>query len=232
MHSNSLRYVRRMSAIGAAVALAAGLLVALAPAAHAAAGADLPFTSVEAESATTTGTKIGPDHTQGTIASEASGRQAVRLGAGQRVEFTVPRAANAVNVSYNVPDGQSGALNVYVNGTKLAKTLAVTSKYSYVDTSWIAGAKTHHFFDNARLLLGQNVQPGDKIAVEAVSTQVTVDVADFEQVAAAATKPAGAVSVTDKGADPSGQGDSTQAFRNAIAAAQGEWCGSRRATTG
>nr|BBJ49425.1 mycodextranase [Streptomyces avermitilis] len=221
MHSNSLRYVRRMSAIGAAVALAAGLLVALAPAAHAAAGADLPFTSVEAESATTTGTKIGPDHTQGTIASEASGRQAVRLGAGQRVEFTVPRAANAVNVSYNVPDGQSGALNVYVNGTKLAKTLAVTSKYSYVDTSWIAGAKTHHFFDNARLLLGQNVQPGDKIAVEAVSTQVTVDVADFEQVAAAATKPAGAVSVTDKGADPSGQGDSTQAFRNAIAAAQG-----------
>ncbi|MGW7047640.1 galactose-binding domain-containing protein [Streptomyces avermitilis] len=221
MHSNSLRSVRSMSSIGAAVALAAGLLVTLAPAAHAAAGADLPFTSVEAESATTTGTKIGPDHTQGTIASEASGRQAVRLSAGQRVEFTVPRAANAVNVSYNVPDGQSGSLTVYVNGTKLAKTLAVTSKYSYVDTSWIAGAKTHHFFDNARLLLGQNVQPGDKIAVEAVSTQVTVDVADFEQVAAAATKPAGAVSVTDKGADPSGQGDSTQAFRNAIAAAQG-----------
>ncbi|MFJ9966906.1 galactose-binding domain-containing protein [Streptomyces avermitilis] len=221
MHSNSLRSVRSMPVIGAAVALAAGLLVTLAPAAHAAAGADLPFTSVEAESATTTGTKIGPDHTQGTIASEASGRQAVRLGAGQRVEFTVPRAANAVNVSYNVPDGQSGSLNVYVNGTKLAKTLAVTSKYSYVDTSWIAGAKTHHFFDNARLLLGQNVQPGDKIAVEAVSTQVTVDVADFEQVAAAATKPAGAVSVTDKGADPSGQGDSAQAFRSAIAAAQG-----------
>ncbi|MFJ8504571.1 discoidin domain-containing protein [Streptomyces avermitilis] len=221
MHSNSLRSVRSMSAIGVAVALAAGLLVTLAPAAHAAAGADLPFTSAEAESATTTGTKIGPDHTQGTIASEASGRQAVRLSAGQRVEFTAPRAANAVNVSYNVPDGQSGSLNVYVNGTKLAKTLTVTSKYSYVDTSWIAGAKTHHFFDNARLLLGQNVQPGDKIAVEAVSTQVTVDVADFEQVAAAATKPAGAVSVTDKGADPSGQGDSTQAFRSAIAAAQG-----------
>ncbi|MEU9467422.1 discoidin domain-containing protein [Streptomyces avermitilis] len=221
MHSNSVRSVRSMSAISVAVALAAGLLVTLAPAAHAAAGADLPFTSAEAESATTTGTKIGPDHTQGTIASEASGRQAVRLSAGQRVEFTAPRAANAVNVSYNVPDGQSGSLNVYVNGTKLAKTLAVTSKYSYVDTSWIAGAKTHHFFDNARLLLGQNVQPGDKIAVEAVSTQVTVDVADFEQVAAAATKPAGAVSVTDKGADPSGQGDSTQAFRSAIAAAQG-----------
>ncbi|MFE9068382.1 discoidin domain-containing protein [Streptomyces violaceusniger] len=224
MHSSSIASAsaRRLSAIGVAVALAAGMLVTLTPtAAHAAAGAALPFTSVEAESATTTGTKIGPDVTQGTLASEASGRQAVRLATGQRVEFTAPRAANAVNVSYSVPDGQSGALNVYVNGTKLAKTLTVTSKYSYVDTGWIMGSKTHHFYDNARLLLGQNVQAGDKIAFEAANAQVTVDVADFEQVAAAASQPAGSVSVTSKGADPSGQGDSTQAFRDAIAAAQG-----------
>ncbi|MGW2824499.1 discoidin domain-containing protein [Streptomyces sp. NPDC001443] len=218
---SSIRHVRHMPAIGAAVALAAGLLVAVAPTAHAAAGATLPFTSVEAESATTTGTRIGPDHTQGTLASEASGRQAVRITSGQRVEFTVPAAANAVNVSYSVPEGQSGTLDVYVNGTRLAKTLAVTSKYSYVDTGWIAGAKTHHFFDNARLTLGQNVRAGDKVAFVSTGTQVTVDVADFEQVAAAATQPAGSVSVTSKGADPSGNGDSTQAFRDAIAAAQG-----------
>ncbi|MER6738071.1 discoidin domain-containing protein [Streptomyces puniciscabiei] len=210
-----------MPTLAAAVALAAGMLVAVAPAAHAAAGASLPFTSVEAESATTTGTKIGPDYTQGTLASEASGRQAVRLTSGQRVEFTAPRAANAVNVSYSVPDGQSGTLNVYVNGVKLARTLTVTSKYSYIDTGWIPGAKTHHFFDNARLLLGQTVQPGDKVAVEAANVQVTVDVADFEQVAAPASQPAGSVSVVAKGADPSGNGDSTQAFRDAIAAAQG-----------
>ncbi|WP_440555891.1 discoidin domain-containing protein [Streptomyces sp. SCPE 10] len=221
MHSSTARYVRRMPAVGAVVALAAGMLVTVAPAAHAAAGATLPFTSVEAESATTTGTKIGPDYTQGTLASEASGRQAVRLSSGQRVEFTVPRAANAVNVSYSVPDGQSGSLDVYVNGTKLAKTLPVTSKYSYVDTGWITGSKTHHFFDNARLLLGQNVQAGDKVAFVATSTQVTVDVADFEQVAAAGAQPSGSVSVVSKGADPSGNGDSTQAFRDAIAAAQG-----------
>ncbi|MFF6850270.1 discoidin domain-containing protein [Streptomyces antimycoticus] len=224
MHSSSIASAsaRRLSAIGATVALAAGMLVTLTPTpAHAAAGAALPFTSVEAESATTTGTKIGPDFTQGTLASEASGRQAVRLTGGQRVEFTAPRAANAVTVSYSVPDGQSGTLNVYVNGTKLAKTLTVTSKYSYVDTGWIMGSKTHHFYDNARLLLGQNVQSGDKIAFEAANAQVTVDVADFEQVAAAASQPAGSVSVTSEGADPSGQGDSTQAFRDAIAAAQG-----------
>ena len=222
MHSTLFRTVRHMPTIGAAVALAAGMLVALTPVtAHAASGASLPFTSVEAESATTTGTKIGPDYTQGTLASEASGRQAVRLASGQRVEFTVPRAANAVNVSYSVPDGQSGSLDVYVNGVKISRTLAVTSKYSYVDTSWIAGAKTHHFFDNSRLLLGQNVQQGDKVAFVSTGTQVTVDVADFEQVAGAAAQPAGSVSVVSKGADPSGSGDSTQAFRDAISAAQG-----------
>ncbi|MFK0136929.1 discoidin domain-containing protein [Streptomyces murinus] len=222
MHTSTVSQVRRMPAIGAVVALAAGMLVAVAaPAAHAAAGATLPFTSVEAESATTTGTKIGPDYTQGTLASEASGRQAVQLASGQRVEFTVPRAANAVNVSYSVPDGQSGSLDVYVNGTKLAKTLPATSKYSYVDTGWIAGSRTHHFFDDARLLLGQNLQAGDKVAFVATGTQVTVDVADFEQVAAAAAQPSGSVSVVSKGADPSGNGDSTQAFRDAIAAAQG-----------
>lgn len=133
----------------------------------------------------------------------------------------MPRAANAVNVAYSVPDGQSGTLNVYVNGTRLAKTLPVASKYSYIDTSWIPGARTHHFFDNARLLLGQNVQAGDRVAFEAAGAQVTVDVADFEQVAAAAEQPAGSVSVTSKGADPTGSGDSTQAFRDAISAAQG-----------
>ncbi|MGW1168606.1 discoidin domain-containing protein [Streptomyces sp. NPDC002550] len=221
MPSITVRSVRSMPVIAVAVALAAGMLVAVAPAAHAAAGAALPFTSVEAESATTTGTRIGPDYTQGTLASEASGRQAVRLTSGQRVEFTAPQAANAVNLAYSVPDGQSGTLNVYVNGVRLAKTLTVTSRYSYIDTGWIPGAKQHHFFDDARLMLGQNIQAGDKVAFESTGTQVTVDVADFEQVAAPAAQPAGSVSVVSKGADPSGNGDSTQAFRDAIAAAQG-----------
>ncbi|EPH46057.1 discoidin domain-containing protein [Streptomyces aurantiacus] len=226
-----LRRGRRAVPLGAALGLAAGLLTALAPAAQAAddssraraavAGATVPFTSVEAESATSNGTRIGPDYTQGTVASESSGRQAVRLATGQHVEFTLPRAANAVNVAYSVPDGQSGSLAVYVNGVKLDKSLAVTSKYSYVDTPWIQGSKTHHLLDNARLLFGRNAGAGDKVRLEATGAQVTVDVADFEQAAAPGTKPSGAVSVTDKGADPSGQGDSTQAFREAIAAAKG-----------
>ncbi|MYT68929.1 MULTISPECIES: discoidin domain-containing protein [unclassified Streptomyces] len=229
MHAPA-RSSRRLPVLALAVALVSAVVGAGGSTAHAApqrsaaasaAGATLPFTSYEAESAVTGGQKIGPDYTQGTVASEASGRQAVKLSAGQSVQFTLTGAANAVNVAYNVPDGQSGSLAVYVNGTKLDRSLTVTSKYSYVDTSWIAGAKTHHFFDNARLLLGRNLQAGDTVKLEAASTQVTVDVADFEQVAAAATKPSGAISVVDKGADPTGQQDSTQAFRDAISAAKG-----------
>lgn len=214
------RTVRTLSASALAAALSAGLLTAVAPAAHAA-GASLPFTSVEAESASTTGTRIGPDFTQGTLASEASGRRAVRLDPGRRVEFTVPRAANAVTVAHSVPDGQSGTLDVYVNGQRLSRTLPVTSKYSYVDTPWIPGARTHHFYDNARMLLGRDVRAGDTVAFQATNVQVIVDVVDFEQVAPAASRPAGSVSVTERGADPTGQADSTQAFREAIAAAQG-----------
>ncbi len=216
------RMSSRWLAVAAAVALAGGMLTTLAPTAEAAAtvGADLPVHSVEAESATTDGSVVGPDYTQGTVASEASGRKAVKLSAGQQVAFTLPAAANAVNVSYNVPDGQTGTLAVYVNGQNTGKTLALTSKYSYVDTGWITGSKTHHFFDDTRVLLGQNLSAGDKVAFQASGT-VTVDVADFEQVASASTAPAGAVSVVDKGADPTGQGDSTAAFNSAIQAAQG-----------
>lgn len=218
-------------AIATAVAVAATGLALVAPtatagpatddpAAVAAAGASLPFTSVEAEDATTNGSAVGPDHTQGTLASESSGRRAVQLAAGQSVEFTLPVAANAVNLAYSVPDGQSGTLAVYVDGVKTDTTLAVTSKYSYVDTPWIAGAKTHHLLDNTRALLGQDLPAGAKVKFEA-SVPTAIDVADFEQVAGPAEAPSGAVSVVDKGADPSGEGDSTQAFREAITAAKG-----------
>ncbi|SCE14738.1 Pectate lyase superfamily protein, partial [Streptomyces sp. SolWspMP-sol7th] len=149
-----------------------------------------------------------------------SGRRAVRLGAGQSITFTAPRAANALTVAYNIADGRTGDLALAVNGEASDAKLALTSKYSYVDTPWIVGAKTHHLLDNARVLLGQDLAAGDTVTLTA-SAEVTVDVADFEQVAAPATRPAGSVSVVDHGADPSGQGDSTQAFREAIAAAKG-----------
>ncbi|MDF3287913.1 discoidin domain-containing protein [Streptomyces silvisoli] len=188
-------------------------------------GATVPFTTYEAENAATNGTVVGPDYTQGTVASEASGRKAVQLsGQGQYVEFTLTAPANAVDVSYNLPQGNAGSLAVYVNGTRLSHPLPVTSKYSYVNTGNIQGSKTHHFFDDSRMLLGQDLQVGAKVRLQVDSDSTggpyTIDLADFEQVAAPAARPGNSVSITDEGADPSGQADSTSAVTKAISDAK------------
>jgi hypothetical protein len=188
-------------------------------------GASVPFRTVEAECSATNGTAIGPDYTQASLASEASGRQAVRIGGGQYVEFTLPAAANSINVHYSVPDGSSGRLSVYVNGTKLGSGLSVTSRYSYVDTGWIPGARNHHFFDDARLLFGQNAGAGAKVRVQSDGGdvgQATIDLADFEQVGGAGTQPANSLAVTSYGATANDSSDDSQAFRNALAAARSQ----------
>jgi hypothetical protein len=182
------------------------------------------MTEYEAESATTNGTVIGPDYTQGDLATEASGREAVQLTAqGQYVQFTLTAQANAVDVSYALSQGASGTLSVYVNGTKLSQQLSLTSQYSDISTPGIMGSKTHHFFDDARLMLGQQLSAGATVRLEVDSGNTavpyTIDVADFYQVAAAATQPAGSISVVTEGADPTGNSDSTAAFRSAISAA-------------
>ncbi|WP_049578341.1 discoidin domain-containing protein [Streptomyces sp. SBT349] len=189
------------------------------------AGADLPFVTQEAEDGEHNGSLIGPDYTQGTVASEASGRQAVTITSGQRVEFTLTEPANAVTVVYNLPDNRTGTLSVYANGQKLDERLETTSQFAYFDAPWIAGSKTHHFFNHGRLQLGQNLAAGDTVTLQVDADDsagpYTIDSVDFEQVAAPAQPPAGALDVTDLGADPTGQGDSTQAFVQAVAQARG-----------
>ncbi|MDT8912216.1 discoidin domain-containing protein [Amycolatopsis sp. PS_44_ISF1] len=226
---------RGRAALLAAALASSGLAVLAAGSASPAAAATCPatasggattaFRTVEAECSATTGSPVGPDYTQASLASEASGRQAVKLGQGQYVEFTLPAAANSVNVHYNLPDGSSGRISVYVGGSKLGSGLSVTSQYSYTDTPGIPGAKTHHFFDDARLLFGQNAAAGTKVKVQLDAGdvgQATIDLADFEQVAGPGAKPANALSVTDYGATAGDSSDDTQAFRNGLSAARSQ----------
>jgi F5/8 type C domain/Pectate lyase superfamily protein len=182
------------------------------------------MTEYQAVDENTNGSVIGPDYTQGQLATEAVGREAVQLTAqGQYVTFTLTAAANAFDLSYALNQGASGTLSVLVDGTKLSQELSLTSQYSYISTPDITGSMTHHFFNDVRMQLGQQLQAGDTVTFEVGSSDTavpyTIDVADFYQVPAAASQPANSISVVAEGADPTGQSDSTAAFQSAISAA-------------
>lgn len=99
-------------------------------------GAPVDFDEQEAESAVTDGTVIGPDRSAYTLPAEASGRKAVRLEPGRHVEFTLPRAANAITVRYSIPDAPHGGgitapLDVTVDG-RHRQTMTLTSQYAWL----------------------------------------------------------------------------------------------------
>ncbi|MFG2650654.1 glycosyl hydrolase family 28-related protein [Streptomyces sp. NPDC048436] len=193
-------------------------------------GATVPFSELEAESAVTSGSVIGPDRTYTTLPSEASGRRAVRLdAAGEYVEFTLTAPANAISLRYALPDsaegtGISASVQLSADGDQLKK-LTLTSKYgwfygSYPFTNRPSDGSPHHFYDETRALLGKTLQAGTKVRVQLPLTTETpwavIDLADFEAVAAPVARPAGSLSVTDYGADPTGGQDSTAAFQRAV----------------
>ncbi|KUL33716.1 mycodextranase [Actinoplanes awajinensis subsp. mycoplanecinus] len=108
---------------------------ALDPALVAGRGARVAFAEQEAEHAVTTGVVLSPDRTAYTLASEASGRSAVTLDPGEYVEFTLPKAANAITVRYSLPDAPAGGgitapLSVGTPGG--TRTMTLTSQFSWL----------------------------------------------------------------------------------------------------
>ncbi|MFB8179501.1 discoidin domain-containing protein [Streptomyces sp. NPDC055966] len=239
----SLRTLRRAVALGGTGALLVATSVLLAaPSAWAAAtaataatggsGAALPYVEVQAENAATNGSVIGPSYTQGQLADEASYRKAVTLqAAGKYVTFTTPVATNSINFRYSIPDSSNGSvynapLSLYINGAKQSN-FTLTNAYSWFYGSYpftnSPGSNPHHFFDEAHRLFTQTYPAGTTFTLqvdpEDTASSYTIDFADFEQVGAPLTQPAGSVSVTSKGADATGVNDSTSAFNSAISAA-------------
>jgi len=177
------------------------------------------MTEYEAEDAVTDATVLGPGFVQGTLTNEASGRAAVQLRApGQYVQFRLAARANAVDVSYSLPPGTSGALAIYADGVRLAARLPLASSHDY-----LGGTAAYHFFDDARTLLGHQLAAGTIVRLQAgpgaSAAPPTIDVADFYQVPAPAPQPRGSVSVVAEGADRTGRADATAAFKKAVAVA-------------
>ena len=135
-------------------------------------GADVGFTEYSAVGSQTNGTVIGPSYNLYTLAAEAVGRTAVTLdGAGQYVQFTLARPANAVDLRYSLPDSADGSgltapLHVFVNGRPGAD-LTLTSKYtwfygSYPFTNNPADLHGHHMYDDVRTMFGATLPPGTR----------------------------------------------------------------------
>ncbi|MFI1995950.1 glycosyl hydrolase family 28-related protein [Actinoplanes sp. NPDC020271] len=108
---------------------------ALDPALVAGRGAGVAFAEQEAEHAVTTGDVLSPSRAAYTLAAEASGRSAVSLDPGEYVEFTLPKAANAITVRYSLPDAPTGGgittpLTVGTPGG--TRTMTLTSQYSWL----------------------------------------------------------------------------------------------------
>ena len=235
-----VRDLRRTLVLATGAALiAAGVAAVTAPTVSAATatgggGAALPYVEVQAENSATNGTAIGPSYTQGQLADEASYRKAVTLqGTGKYVTFTTPVATNSIDFRYSIPDTGGGTvytapLSLYVNGAKQTD-FTLTNAYSWFYGSYpftnSPGSNPHHFFDEAHRLFTTTYPAGTTFTLQVDSgdtaSSYTIDFADFEQVGAALSQPAGSVSVTSQGADPSGGADATAAFNAAISAAGG-----------
>jgi hypothetical protein len=226
----------RLGAIITSVLVAAGVMVVSASPAAAAAtggvGATLPYVEVQAENSSTNGSVIGPSAAYNTLPAEASYRKAVTLqGSGKYVEFTTPVATNSIDFRYSIPDTSGGSvytapLSLYVNGTRQSD-FTLTNAYSWYYGGYpftnSPGSNPHHFYDETHRLFSTTYPAGTKFRLQVDSgggaASYTIDFADFENVAGALSQPSGSVSVTSKGADPTGAADSTSAFNAAISSA-------------
>ncbi len=191
-------------------------------------GASVPWVEYEAENGVTNGKLIGPSRTPGDMASEASGRRAVRLETtGQSVQITSTQAANSIVVRYVIPDdatgvGMNATLSVYVGGV-FRKKLALTSRYSWTYGAWgnahpndPAQGLPHHYYDEARALIG-NVAAGATVSlrkdVDDSAPYYVVDLIDLEQVAAPRVMPTGFLSITQCGATAGDTTDDSAAIQ-------------------
>ncbi|MGD0560493.1 MAG: choice-of-anchor D domain-containing protein, partial [Streptosporangiaceae bacterium] len=196
-------------------------------------GASLPYVEVLAQNSATNGTIIGPSYTQGQLADEAVGREAVTLqGTGEYVTFTSPIATNSIDFRYSIPDSSDGSvytapLSLYIDGTQ-QPDFTLTNAYSWYYGSYPfvntpSSGTPMHFFDEVHRLFSTTYPAGTtftlQINSEDTASSYTINLADFEDVGPALTQPAGSVSVVSEGADPTGVNDSTTAFNDAIAAA-------------
>ncbi|HTI07248.1 MAG TPA: glycosyl hydrolase family 28-related protein [Puia sp.] len=203
------------------------ILNALAGTAQEPRGATIPWTTIEAEHMTTTGTVLGPKYDPYQVETESSGQQCVKLTSkGQFVEFSSPVNANSIVIRYSLPDKKEAVLAVYNNGN-LTQHYKITSRYSrlygkYPFTNDPAAGSPRNFYDEIRIK-DIKIKKGDPIRIQREDDNTDyciLDLVDLENIPSPLSQPASSLSITDKAFHPQdGTDDNTDAFRNCIAQA-------------
>jgi len=199
-------------------------------------GAEMPWTTYEAETMRSTGTVLGPAYGPHLVETESSAQQCVKLSApGQYVAFTAQSAANAMVVRYSLPDAADGGgtrstLALYRNDKRI-QDLAITSQYSwlygdYPFTNNPKAGKPRDFYDEVRVK-GLSIAKGDGVRLERGDEGTTdyciIDLIDLENVAPPLEAPSQSVSIANAGNGRGGplNQDYTDILRQRIAEAAG-----------
>jgi len=211
------------------------LSLAIFPAAvHAGVGANVPWTTYEAEDMKTTGTVLGPKFEPFLVETESSGQKCVKLtSAGECVEFTASEPANAMVVRYSLPDSTNGggvnsSISIFRNG-KFLRNIPLTSHYSWIYGNYPfnndpKSGRPRNFYDEARVK-DLKISKGDVIRLQKTfhdSNYCIVDLVDLEKVAKPLKAPANSLSVMAFGASGTGETDDTEALRNCLMAAKAQ----------
>ncbi len=178
---------------------------------------DAPYKRYEAETGTlSSATSLSRSFIQSDLQSEASDQLCVNLfNTNSAVEWTMIEAADGLVLRYSVPDGQSGTLGVYNNGTKVS-TLTLTSNWSWQylwsdsnpNNAGVVNQNPRMRFDELRLKLAAKIPLGGKLKLIRESGNISIDFVEMEPIPAVKTAPAGSVSY-------SGDGSTLQTFIDA-----------------
>ncbi|MFL5728099.1 MAG: glycosyl hydrolase family 28-related protein [Cytophagaceae bacterium] len=198
-------------------------------------GADIPWTTYEAENMKTNGTVMGPKYGPFLVETESSGQKCVKLNSKkQYVEFKSTKKANSIVVRFSLPDsekgnGASATIGIYKNG-KLINHLGISSRYTmlygnYPFSNDPKAGKPRNFYDEIRMKDIQ-INEGDMIKIQRddqkgnTAAFCIIDLVDLENIAAPLNAPENSLSVTDKSfMDENFSGDYTNAFKKCIAKA-------------
>ncbi len=207
-------------------------------------GANLSFTTIEAEASTnqTNGKVITmsalPSAKDSTPEMEASARSFVQLTAkGDYLQVARVPTANTLVLRHCIPDAPTGGglpatLSLHVNGI-FRQSLILTSKYNWLygeeglngHSNDPAAGQAHVFWDESRFIISGGIKQGDIIRLQKDAQDSAafyrIDLLDLELATSAPAPAAGTfLSVTDFGANGSDTEDDTAAIWKCIAAAK------------